>query len=153
MTAPATALNVKFIEMAPYLAAMEQPIFMLPRDAPGHDRAWAGQTEVAHRGAFWVPAGSVLDPKPDWRLTRAGEAVRVPIVAYRTSYRALSAILATGMQLGLAAVLSLRQYTAEPPKTVTLVLGDVCQDLGAETGYRCFVGIAVKVGQANEDRR
>ena len=136
--------DVKWIDILPYLLKKEQPVYILPRPkAHGHPKAWAGSSEVAHVGDFWVPQGPILGAQ-EWNVTRIGEVVRVPVFAYKVN-RALASIWGLGLQIGMAAIADLRHHTNDVPQSVTLVLGNDCTDLApAENSFRCYAGIAIR---------
>lgn len=136
--------EVRWIDVTPYLVASEQPVIILPRPkAHQQVKAWAGNTQVAHMGEFWVPQGPVVGGAQEWACTRTGEVVRVPVYAYKV-HRSLASIFGLGLQIGMAAVADLRHHTNDVPQSVTLVLGTDCTDLPAENSFRCYAGIAIR---------
>ncbi len=136
---------VRWIDVTPYLLANEQPVFMLDRPkAHNNPKVWAGNTQVAHMGEFWVPYGPIISDNPEWSTTRTGPIVRVPVFAYKAD-RALSALWALGLQIGMAAIADLRHHSNDAPQSITLVLGNDCTDLlPAEAAFRCYVGVAIR---------
>lgn len=142
--------SVNWIDVTNHLATGQQPVVMLERPLLyGDDPRGPGfrVAQVARVGHFWAPQGPLVGDAPQWALTREGQYVRVPVFAYRTAHRAASAILATGLEIGMAAVDTLRQYTGERPEEVTLVLGHECTDMPAESCFRCYVGVCIRTAK------
>lgn len=123
-------LSVRYVDVMPSLLKEEQPVVVLERVQPG--------------GVYHVLNSTALSEKPHWVLTRTGPKVRVPLTAYRTAQRAMSALAATAMQIALAAVASFRQHTADEPIEALVVLGHHCDDLVEEGVFRCFIGVAFR---------
>lgn len=137
----------KWFNVTPNLLAQQQPIVDVVVDREkNHDgpRAWAGGSQIARTGEFWVPTSGILEEQITWALSRGGDAVRIPVHAYKTE-RALAAIWGLGVQLGMMAITGLRARTQDVPRQVTLVLGHECTDLTpAEDAFRCYVGVAIR---------
>lgn len=139
-------LAVHWIDVRPNLLTGQQPVMMLERPLAHGDQPKGNlfnKAEVGRVGHYWVPQSSLVGAMDVvWTLTRDGQFVRVPVFAYRTVARAGSAIMATGLEIGMAAVAGLRQHTSDMPIAVHLVLGHECTDLAPDDAYRCYVGIA-----------
>jgi hypothetical protein len=137
--------EIVWIDITPYLISGEQPIYMLQRPkAHSEPKAWAGSTQIACLGEFWVPQGPVFGGEQAWSVTKTGDMVRVPVFAYKVP-RSLASIWGMALQIGLAAVADLRHHTNDIPSEVTLVLGSDCTDLSPmEEMYRCYAGIAIR---------
>lgn len=129
--------RVNWVDVTRHLLAQEQPV--LDGEAINTIKRLGGP------GEFWVP-GVLLGAEPEpYTVVRVGEALRVPMYAYRTLAVAPAALFALGVQIGLAALHGLRQHTQDLPKTVHLVLGHECTDLRpAAAAYRAYVGIALQ---------
>lgn len=142
-------IAVHWIDVTANLQLGIQPVMLLERKLlhgdSNHGNLFS-KAEVTRTGHYWVPQGGLVGDTtpPVWSLTREGQHVRVPIVAYRTAHRAASSILATGLEIGMSAVLNLRQYTPELPLISHIVLGHECTDLSPHDAYRCYVGIAIQ---------
>lgn len=138
--------HVEWIDVTQNLATGHQPVFFIKRTASSTEaKAWAGQTERAKLGEFWVPHAdprAEMDPKKLWSYTREGDMVRVPVHAYRTTTRSMAMLWAMGMQVALAALNKLRDVTADKPIKTILVLGHDVTDLYPEDAFRGYVGIA-----------
>lgn len=120
-----------------------QPSLLIPREPVAGDLA-KQKNYQAFRGDVWAPEGSVLPGGvPNWGVTRTGEYARVPIVAYRTAFRSVAAVLETGVEVGMSAVVSLRGLTRDEPQRATLLIGSDCVDLPEANAFRCFVGVAL----------
>lgn len=138
-----------WIDVRPNLSMGVQPVMVLERPLAHGDYAKGNlfnKAEIARVGHYWVAQSNVVGSGMDtlWTLTRDGQYVRVPVFAYRTPQRAAAAILATGLEIGMAAIDGLRQHTSDRPLAVHLVLGHECTDLAPEDAYRCYVGIAIQ---------
>lgn len=139
-------VDLSWIDVTPYLASGRQPFFPLPRDkAHGGAKAWAGGTQIGTVGEFWVLQGDPLAGDAPFAVVRSGDVVVVPVLAYRTAFRALPALFGLGLQIGLAAATQLRNHTRDVPKSACLVLGHDCTDLTPEAdAFRCYVGLAFR---------
>lgn len=136
------------------LAPGDEPVVMLERPLLHGDDPRSGTfaaAEVARTGTYWVPqlpvVGRPPEVRPDWKMTRTGPVVRVPLHWY-TVPRALSYIWGLGVQVGLAAAAELRGFEARPPRRAVLVLGTDCVDmtpLAGKAEFRCLVGLALVV--------
>jgi hypothetical protein len=141
-------VDVQWVKLPADPASGPQPVAAVRRPL-AHDgpKAWAGRTEVARLGADWVPLTPVLSEKIDWAVTREGEVVRVPMVAYQTSTAAYAALFGLGVTVGLAAAADLKRHTSGAVLGVTLVLGTDCHDLRAasppEDGLCCYIGLVL----------
>lgn len=137
--------KVKWFDVTSGLLAQQQPVVLIERERNHNgQKAWAGGSQVGRPGDYWVPQGAVTDENPQWASSHGGEAVRVPVVAYKTD-RSLAAIWGLGVQIGMMALSALRSKTQEPPLEVTLVIGHDCTDLSpAEDAFRCYIGIAIR---------
>ena len=141
--------NIQWINVQQSLAQGVQPVFLLERPLLHGSSAKGGVfgiAEVARVGDFWVPEDDPLTTSGQWALTRSGSHCRVPILAYRTQERALGSIWGLGLQLGLAALASIRQHTDDPPVECHMILGHECTDLGplGVSAFRCYVGLAIR---------
>lgn len=137
-------LEVKWIDITPYLLTGEQPVYVMPRPkAHNQPKAWAGSSQVSCIGDFWVVQGPLID-NSEWTLTKTGDFVRIPVFAFKVN-RALASIWGLGIQIGMLAITELRNYTNDIPQSVILILGHDCTDLSpAEEAFRCYVGIAIR---------
>lgn len=138
--------DVHWIDVSPFLISGEQPIYLLPRlKLHNESKAWAGSTQIANTGEFWVPHGPILPGNNfDWAFTRTGDLVRIPVFAYKVN-RALASIWALGLQVGMSSIINFRENTKESINSVILVLGNSCTDLlPNEDAFRCYIGIAVR---------
>lgn len=137
----------KWLDVTPNLLTQQQPVFdVLVERERNHagPRAWAGGSQIARPGEFWVPINGLLEQQIQWSVSRSGEAVRVPVHAYKTD-RALASIWGLGVQIGMMAVDALRSKTQDRPLEVTLVIGHDCTDLSpAEDAFRCYIGVAIR---------
>lgn len=137
---------VEWIDVRAFLQIREQPVYMIKRPLAHGDNPKGNVfnvAEIAKVGEHWVPQADVFNDA-QWSFTKAGDMVRVPIVAYKVD-RTLASILGLGLQIGLAAVADLRNYTSDVPHTVILVIGHECTDLApAENLFRCYVGLALQ---------
>lgn len=148
---PLPELTVHWKDLTTYLNQSEPPQFYLERPLKHGSDPKGGvfnKSEVARTGEFWVPQQPVLQDDPKWAFCKAGDAVRIPIYAYRTASRTESCVLATGLQIALAAIISLhRASNGQIPIATHLMLGHQCTDLvplGTDA-YRCYVGICFQV--------
>lgn len=138
------AFDVRWIDVKPYLLTGEQPVIIIPRPkAHNEPKAWAGTSEVACLGEYWMPQGPVFGEQMEWSVTRTGDVIRVPVYAYKV-HRSLASIFALGVQIGMAALAELRHHTREAAREAVLVLGNECTDLTQEDSFRCYVGIAIR---------
>lgn len=137
----------KWFNVTPNLLAQQQPIidvFVEREKNHAGPRAWSGGSQIARTGEFWVPVSGLLEAEITWSLCRGGDAVRVPVHAYKTD-RAYAAIWGLGVQLGMTALDGLRHKTQDRPLEVTLVIGHECTDLSpAEDAFRCYIGVAIR---------
>ena len=115
------------------------------RDSHG-DKAY-GHAQVARYGEYWVPDSPVLADEISWSVTQQGEFVPVPLFAYRTQHAARASIFATGVELGMRAMLDLSAHCKKPPQAVTLVMGPEVHSIETENGsvYRAYLGVAFRV--------
>jgi hypothetical protein len=139
--------EVVWMDVRPNLLSGEPPAHMQARPLAHGDKAkvpgWR-VAEVARVGEFWVPQGPLF-PAVEWTVSKAGDFVRVPVFAYKTSFPSLAHIFGLGVQVGLAALADLRNRTGDVPIGVLLVLGHECTDLRpAEERFRCYVGLSVR---------
>ncbi len=135
-----------WIDVTASLLARVQPVFTLPREkAHEGDKAWAGQSQVGTMGEFWVPIGQLLgEDEVEFSLTTIGDAVRVPMHAYKVQ-RSLPVLFAFGVQIGMAAIVELRKHSQRQPTTVHLVIGHECTDLApVEDSFQCYIGVALQ---------
>jgi hypothetical protein len=123
------------------------PVHLIERP-PIHDqgKAWAGSTEIARDGEFYVPQLDCYRLDPLWVVTKSGTHVRVPVHGYLTRARSLAAIFGVGLEIGLAFMESFRNHSTAAVQEVHLVLGNDCTDLALEgrDAFRCYVGLAIK---------
>lgn len=143
--------DVRYLDVTPNLLTGNMPVYLLERPKI-HDepKAWAGPSEVARRGRYYVPQLSVFEADPQWCLTRLGDVVRIPVHAYRTATRALTAIFGLGQQIALAAMQSfLSNVQDERIVGVVQILGHDCTDLVSQgvDAFRCYVGIGFQVAE------
>jgi hypothetical protein len=144
-------ITLRWIDVSPHLAAKQQPVILLERPLlHGNDTKGGlfSTAEVARVGKHWAANGPLVgaDVDPAWRFTREGTHVRVPVNGYVTTSRAKSQILATGLEIGIRAMVSYRQRTPEEPQELILILGHQVDDLHDEgrDNFRCYVGVAVR---------
>ena len=141
--------EVQWIDVTKNLASGEQPALFLTRPLlHGTDKRGAlfSSAEVARVGTFYVPQSPLVGgTEVKWGVTKAGEHVRVPVEAYRTTTRSLSAIFAVGMEIGMRAIVALQTKTRAEPTIVTLVLGHDVTDMPNEDAFRCYVGMSIRV--------
>ncbi len=139
--------ETQWVDVTPFLLQQVQPVALLRREQ-AHDgpKAWAGQSQVGTVGDYWVFQGNVVDgDQLSVSPVRGGEGVRIPMWAYRTTHRAMPAILGLGVQIGLAALERLREHTPVLPRAAYLVIGHECTDLmPAAEAFRCYIGIALR---------
>lgn len=138
--------TVHWIDVRPNVLSGQQPVFLLQRPSHGTKGSTYGfaSAEVARLGEYWVPQAPVLSGDA-WSFTRTGELVRIPVHAYKTEQRAIASLWGLALQVGMAAMLELRNHTPDIPQEVTLVLGHECTDLyPAEEAFRGYVGLAFK---------
>lgn len=139
--------NVKWYNVTPNLLSQTQPVIdVLVERERNHDqrRAWAGGSQVGRPGEFWVPVSDLLVPEINWSVSKSGEAVRVPLHAYKTD-RALASLFGLGVTLGMTAIAALSDKTRDKPLEVILVIGHDCTDLSpAEDAFRCYIGVAIR---------
>ncbi|MCI0420753.1 MAG: hypothetical protein L0312_16255 [Acidobacteria bacterium] len=128
---------IRWIDVTPNLTSGQQPVFML-------ERPYLHDSGKVRTGTFWVPQASLEDPSTQWSVTESGDFVRVPVMAYRTRERAMSLILGTGLQLGIAAIMSLRHHTQDEPISAVLLLGHEVSDLPDKNAFRVYVGLALR---------
>ncbi len=140
--------NTQWIDVRQHLASGQQPVFLLERPLLHGQSSKGGVfgiAEVARVGDYWVPEDDPITGDGKWAVCRSGTHVRVPILAYRTQERALASIWGLGVQLGLAALASIRQHTSDPPTELHMILGHECSDLAPQfSAFRCYVGIAIR---------
>lgn len=140
--------DVKWADLTQNHLSGVQPVYMLRRErAHQEQKAWAGKSEVASIGEFWVPQEAVLAlPETHaFAVTKVGDCVRIPLFAYKTGHLSLASLFGLGVQIGMAALAELRNYTSDAAKSVVLILGHEVTDLRpAEDAFRCYVGIAVQ---------
>lgn len=138
----------QWLDVRPHLAAGRQPVVLVERPLLHGQSAKGGVfgiAEVARLGTYWVPNADVITTDGGWQFTKSGAHVHVPVIAYRTPERALSSIWALGLQLGMAAIESLRRRTPDLPAECHLLLGHECTDLlPAAAAFRCYVGFAIR---------
>lgn len=139
--------RVQWVDVTPFLLSREQPVALIRRE-PVHvgEKAWAGQSQVGSTDQFWVPRSDLLaDAVAEFSPSCVGDAVRVPMFAYKTSELALAELFGLGVQIGMAAVVHLRHHTQDTPRRVHLVIGHQVTDLRpAENAFRAYIGIAVQ---------
>lgn len=132
-----------WLDLTANLASGQMPVHLIERPPMHHEgKAWAGSTEIARDGEFYVPQLDAYQLDPMWVVTKSGQYVRVPVHAYRARARSLAAIWGVGVEVGLALLESFRNHTSAPVGEVHLVLGNDCTDLG--DGFRCYLGLAIK---------
>lgn len=119
--------NFAWYDVAPFLAGTDAPHVMLPFDASF---------------TYLVPVSPVLLPEVSCAPVSVGDALRVPMYAYRTPTRSIAAVFGLGTQIGMAALAAVLHYRRDPPAAVDLVLGHECTDLG--DCFRCYAGVAVR---------
>lgn len=140
--------DVQWVDITANLAIAQQPMYFHPRPlAHKHGNpAWTKATEVARFGKYWTPQTTLLSPeKPtEWAFCHSGDAVRIPMWAFKTESRGEASVWALGIKVGIDAITSLRQVTSEIPKQIVLVLSDRVTDLHPENSIRCYVGVAVR---------
>lgn len=137
--------DVHWIDVSQNLLTGVQPVFHVQRplrhgDSPNGDPAFSA-AKVARTGNFWTPKTSVVTPDTLWTLTREGEIVVVPVIAYRTQFYGAAGILQTGLHLGAELMRRYRQQTTEEPKVLHIVLGNDCTPLA--DAFRCYAGFTI----------
>lgn len=141
-------LPVHWVDVTPFLLNQTQPVVLVRRQ-PVHDgaKAWAGSSQIGSISSFWVPTTGLLGEEPAvFSPTTGGDAVRVPMFAYKTQHLALPDLFGLGVQIGMAAMADLRQHTRDEPRAVQLVIGHQCTDLRpAEEAFRVYIGIALQM--------
>ena len=137
-------IHTTYLDVDPYLAKGEQPIWFLERPLLHGNQPNAGvfnTTEIARRGTFWVPGNP--DQRPiEWSMVNQGQYVRVPIWAIRTSGPIASEIPQYGLVYGVRLMDSLREHTRDPVLELVLFMGENVHALS--DGYRFYVGLAFK---------
>ena len=91
--------DTKWIDVNGNLQSQQQPVFFLERALLHGDKAKGGifnVAEVARKGDYWT-ASSPLPTEIDWSNTKTGEHVRVPVFAYRTTQKAITALVGIGI--------------------------------------------------------
>lgn len=139
--------DVQWVDVTPFLLTKEQPVVLVRRElAHGGQKAWAGASQIGTPGEFWVPTTGLLGPDPaEFSVSTIGDAVRVPMNAYKTAHYALPDLFGLGVQIGMAAVIDLRNHTMDVPKAVRLVIGHQCTVMRpAEESFRCYIGISLQ---------
>lgn len=133
-----------WLDVRAYLHSGQQPRYLIKREP--------SQGSVQHRGSmgtYWVPANPLFGDNPGWTVCSSGEMVLVPISGYVTVSHSIAEVFGMGVQIGLAAVASLRSQTPDPVIEAVLALGHECSsltDLSAELPkqFQCYVGIALR---------
>jgi hypothetical protein len=142
---PQPEIRFVWIDVDPYLANGQRPVYMLERQLAHGTNPNGGVfnvAQVARLGEFWVPQAPLLPgADPDWSVVKTGDHVKIPVTAYRCD-RALASVFALGLQLGLLAAGEFVRRTLKPPEAVYLVLGHTVTDLG--DGFRCYAGVALR---------
>lgn len=142
-----------WFDVSEHLRQQQQPLVMIERPRVGgnardpHGDLFSVAT-VGRFGEFWVPEAPLLVPDLKWSITAQGDFVRVPMHAYRTMAMAKGSIMATGVELGMRAIVSLSTKCPKPPAEITLVLGSEVHVVTTEEGnkvYRCYLGVAIRV--------
>ncbi len=125
-----------WVDVTPFLASGQQPVAAVRRTTQGSPVV----------GDVWVPTTSLLEPDCQLAVSRGGDIVRIPIVAYRTQHRAMASLFCLGLQLGMLGLQLLREQTKtrDDPRLVHLAIGSECTDLG-DGGFRCYVGLAFQM--------
>lgn len=143
----------QWLDVRPHLAQGQQPVVLVQRPLLHGESAKGGVfgiAEVARLGTYWVPEADVLTTDGGWTFAKSGAHVRAPVIAYRTPERALASIWGLGIQIGVAALASLRARTDAVPTECHLLLGHECSDLSPHaSAFRCYVGLAIRT----EDHR
>lgn len=139
-------LTVHWKDLTPYLNQSQGPQFYIERPLKhGSDKKGGvfNHSEVARTGEFWTPQNSVISQDLKWAVCKLGDHVRIPIFAYETMMRTESCVLASGLQIALAAVLDCIKVSGQVPIATHLLLGHQCTDLApqGQDAYRCYVGI------------
>lgn len=142
--------NVQWVDPNYYIAnGIAEPVFNLERPLLHGENARGGVfgvAEVARVGTFWVPKSDPITTDGNWSQTKSGMYVSIPIRAYRTQERGLASIWSLGLQLGLAALLSVRQRTEKIPSECHMILGHECTDMAPKFScFRCYVGLAFRI--------
>lgn len=122
--------SAEWVDVAKHLLDQVQPVALIKRSKVGE---------------WMVPVTPLVEPDVQFSTSKMGEAVRVPMNAYDTSYRLPSAILGLGVQIGMVAILEMMKHVRDAPLHVKLVLGTQVTDLSpAEEKYRVYIGIAIQ---------
>ena len=129
-----------WVDVNPFLLRQEQPVIVLERPK-AHDmaKAWAGNSEIARMGEFFVPTSSLLAEHVVWSRTKTGEFVRVPVHAYKTTTPDISALFGLAIELGVRAAALL----PDRAQGATLVLGHEIHTLPDGT-YRGYAGFSFR---------
>lgn len=122
----------------------KQPVHMLDVRPQRRDDSPFLVAQPGAKFEYRIP-GSLLDPSPTWTLTRIGDAVRIPLYAYRTHGIDTPAWLAGhALELGLRAALALREQTSARVKRTVLVVGRQI-DVVNDAGFRLYLGLAFEL--------
>ena len=139
--------KIHWIDPSENLASGIQPVLFIERELLHGDKKKGdvfNQAEVARTGTYWTPKQSLLGPPQPWGMTRDGQYVHVPVLAYRSEFFGPSAIFQTGLLLGAAVMDQFKMVSAEQPITLHIVLGTDCTPLPTENAYRCYAGFSVQ---------
>lgn len=137
--------DVRWVDVRDHVAANIQPTFMYERPTIGHAGS-VSRGGVPRQGEFYTVVSHALAEKVDFSLCRAGDMVRIPIFAYRTSDRAQAAVWGMGVQVGVAAAAALNATYRLIPQSCVLVLGHDCTDMPGANAFRCYVGLSFRTG-------
>jgi hypothetical protein len=120
----------KFIEVGPYLELRTQPTYMLSFEP---------------KYVYHTVTSALTSDFVEWSTTDSGEAVRIPIFAYKTAKEPLSGLFHFGLQLGFSAMQEAASMFPTDKCKVILVTGVECHDLSeeGEDAYRVYMGISV----------
>lgn len=145
----ALTFDVTWVDVSRYLAVGQQPAFVIPRpETHGQSKPWAGPTDQARVGTFYVPKFHPFDQIPPdetrWVFTRRGEMVRVPVWAFKTVARGRAALFGLGVQIGAEVLAGFARDVGVPPVCVHLLLGHDVTDLHPEDAERAYVGVAIR---------
>jgi hypothetical protein len=142
------AISVSWHDVSEGLRTNQQPVVIMERamvTSADRPAGWKETTQRARIGTYWVPVSSVHEAYIEWRMTKQGDYVQVPLVAYKTQIRSAVALFGAGIEIGMRAMHAIQQQTSSPIEEVHLCLGHTHYDLYPEDGFRACVGVSIRV--------
>jgi hypothetical protein len=138
--------SIHWLNVDSFLAQGIQPVVCLERPLKNlaDDKLFLS-AKPGRDGTYRVAASPLSQSQVDWSLVTTGDFVRIPVFAYTTTSAALSAILFTGLELGLAAARSLAATDKQPVEQIIMVLGEDCHHLEDRNCFRCYIGLAFRL--------